>query len=121
MPATAIVVAVLALALGAWAGVRALRDQPVILRQLVAAGVVEAALVVQAVVAAIAVLGGHDLAEAATFWGYLVFALLVLPGAAVWALVERTRWSSVVLVVGCVTLAVMEVRMVQVWSQAGAS
>lgn len=121
MPVTAVVVIALALALGAWAGVRALRDQPVILRQLVAGGVVEAALVVQAVVAAIAVLGGHDLAEAATFWGYLVFAMFVLPGAAVWALVERTRWSSVVLVVGCVTLAVMEVRMVQVWSLAGAS
>jgi len=40
VPVTAVVVIALALVLGAWAGVRALRDQPVILRQLVAAGVV---------------------------------------------------------------------------------
>lgn len=117
MVLVATVVAALALSLGVWAGIRALRDLAVVLRQLIAGGVVEVALLVQVVVAAVAVIGGHALAEPATFWGYLVFALLVLPAAA-WALVERTRWSSVVLLVGCATVAVMEMRMVQVWSQA---
>lgn len=118
MVLVATVVAALALSLGVWAGIRALRDLAVVLRQLIAGGVVEVALLVQVVVAAVAVIGGHALAEPATFWGYLVFALLVLPAAAAWALVERTRWSSVVLLVGCATVAVMEMRMVQVWSQA---
>jgi len=59
---------------------------------------------------------GHALADAATFWGYLVVALVVLPLASVWALVERTRWSSVVLLVGCLTVVVMEVRVVQLWN-----
>jgi hypothetical protein len=114
----ATVVASLALVLGGWAGWSAARDRPVVFRQLLGAGVVEAALVVQMVVAAVGVLGGRALAEAATFWGYLVVALVVLPLAGAWALVERTRWSSVVLVVGCLTVVVMEVRVVQLWNQA---
>jgi hypothetical protein len=89
-----------------------------VLRQLVGGAVVEAALVVQVVVAAVGALGGHPLAEATTFWGYLVVALLVLPLAGAWALVERTRWSSVVLVVGCVTILAMEARVWQLWGQA---
>lgn len=120
MVVSAFVVMALALGLAGWAGWFALRDRAVVLRQLVGGGVVEVALVAQGVVAAVAVLAGHSLVEAATFWGYLVVALLVLPLAAVWALVERTRWSSVVLVVGCLTIVVMEVRMMQVWNTVAA-
>lgn len=120
MPVVAAVVAALALALGAWAGWSALRDRPVVLRQLYGAAVVETALAVQVVVGAVATLRGHALAEPATFWGYVVVALVVLPLAGAWALVERTRWSSVVLVVGCLTVAVMEVRVVQLWNQVAA-
>ena len=53
-----------------------------------------------------------------TFWGYLVTALLLLPVAAAWAFAERTRWSSVVLLVAALTVAVMEWRLVQVWTGA---
>lgn len=109
------VVAGLSLALGAWAAASALRDRAVVLRQLIGAGVVEVALIGQAVVAVVALARGHDLAEPLTFWGYVVFALLILPGVGVVALVERTRWSSVVLLIGCLTIAVMELRMTQVW------
>jgi hypothetical protein len=115
---TVVVVAVLAAAVGAWAGWHALRDRPVVLRQLLGAAVVEAALLVQVVVALVGTLTGHPLAEPATFWGYLVVALLVLPLAGAWALVERTRWSSVVLVVGCLTVLAMEARMIQLWTAA---
>lgn len=52
------------------------------------------------------------------FFGYLVVALLVPPGAAVWALVERTRWSTVVLGASSLTVAVMLVRMQQLWTGA---
>ena len=117
MLAVATVVAVLSLVLGAWAGVRLARDRPVILRQLIAGGVVELALLAQVVTAAVLAAGGHSLAEPITFWGYLVFALIVLPAAGVWAFADRTRWSSAVLLVACLTLAVMELRMVQVWER----
>jgi hypothetical protein len=106
--------------LAVWAGVRALRDQPVILRQLIAGAVVEVLILAQGVVAAVGLARGHELVEPVTFWGYIVVALLLLPGAAVWALAERTRWSSVVLVVAALALAVMSLRVHQLWFAVGA-
>src|SRR5690606_41933610 len=87
-------------ALGLWAGIWALRDRAVILKQLIAGGVVEALLLVQAVAALVAVLSGHGLAEPEVFWGYLVVAVPMLPAGAVVAIAERTRWRPVVLPVG---------------------
>jgi hypothetical protein len=49
------------------------------------------------------------------FGVYAVSVLLVPPAAIVWALVDRTRWSTVVLGVGAFTVAVMVVRMQQIW------
>ncbi len=102
--------------LALWAALFAVRDRAVILRQLIAGGVVEAAILVQMVVAGIGQAGGHPVADPWTLWGYLVVALMVLPLAAAWALADRTRWSSVVLVVAAFTVAVMELRVWQVWS-----
>ncbi|HQY34266.1 hypothetical protein [Actinotalea sp.] len=99
-----------------WATVRAARDRPVVLRQLLAAGVVEGLLLVQVVEAAARSLRGSGPADPATFWGYLMTALLVLPGAAAWAFAERTRWSSVVLAVAALTVAFLEYRMLVVWA-----
>lgn len=110
------VVAAGALVVAAWAAWRAARDRPVILRQLVVAGVVEALLLVQAVVAAVRAATGDGPADAATFWGYLGTTLCILPAAAVWAFAERTRWSSVVLLVAGVTVAFLQLRAVQVWA-----
>ncbi len=110
-----VLVSVLAAALGVWALAFAIADRAVILRQLIAGGVVEAALVVQGVVLAAHQLGGTEVAEPVTLWGYLLVALLLLPGAAVAAFVERTRWSSIILAVAAVTILVMELRMWQLW------
>ncbi len=102
-------------ALGLWAGIWALRDRAVILKQLIAGGVVEALLLVQAVAALVAVLSGHGLAEPEVFWGYLVVAVLMLPAGAVVAIAERTRWSSVVLLVLALALLVMQYRVLTLW------
>ncbi|NMR21310.1 hypothetical protein [Cellulomonas fimi] len=114
----AVVVVLLALALAGWALVFAVRDRAVVLRQLWGAGVVEAAILVQVVVALVLVAGGAVVTEPVTFWGYLVVSLAVLPLAAVWALAERTRWSSVVLVVAAVTVAVLQWRLLEIWGTA---
>lgn len=99
-----------------WAGWRAVRDRPVILRQLQAAGVVEALLVLQVVVGLLAVARGDGPADGVTFWGYLVTTLFVLPVAAAWAFAERTRWSSVVLLVAALTVVFLQFRVVQIWT-----
>jgi len=111
----AVAVAVLALALALWAGVFAAQNRAVVLRQLWGAAVVEGALVVQFIVAGVLAVGGADVPRAGLFWTYAVATLLVLPLAAAWAFAERTRWSSVVLLVASLTIAFMQWRLLQVW------
>lgn len=113
-----LVTALAAAVVAAWAAWRTVRDRPVVLRQLVASGVVEALLLVQVVVGLVSVARGSGPADGATYWGYLVTTLFVLPVAAAWAFAERTRWSSVVLLVAAVTVVFLQFRVVQVWSGA---
>ncbi|MFV0425771.1 MAG: hypothetical protein ACK5KU_01900 [Beutenbergiaceae bacterium] len=101
-----------ALLLALWALLWAARDRPVILKQLIAGGVVEALMLAEIVIAIVAGAGAPD---PLVFWGYMITALLVLPFAAAWALAERTRWSSVVLAVASFALIVMQVRIFALW------
>lgn len=104
--------------LGVWAVVRTLRNRPVILKQLIVAGVIEAGMLAMIVVALIQGAGSED---PAVFWGYVVTVLLLFPLAAVVAIAERTRWGSVALLVICAAVAVMQVRIATLWVGAGAS
>ncbi|MDM7831438.1 hypothetical protein [Cellulomonas edaphi] len=111
----ALLVGVLCLALAGWAAWFVVADRAVVLRQLWGGAVIEAVLLVQAVIAAVMlVVGDHDV-DAALFWGYVVTQLIVLPIAAAWAFAERTRWSSVVLLVAAVTVGFLEFRLWQIW------
>jgi hypothetical protein len=118
LPPLAILVVLLSLALAGWAAAFALRDRAVVLRQLKGAAVVEAVLVVQVLVAVVVTVRGDAPDDAVTFWGYLLTALVVLPVAAAWAFAERTRWSSVVLLVAALTITVMQWRLLQIWGDA---
>lgn len=82
-----------------------------------ALALVQLGLLVQLVLSIVLVIGG-DRAKQDTveFFAYLIVALLVPLAAALWALIERTRWSTVVIGVGALTLAVMLVRMQQIWT-----
>ena len=79
--------------------------------------VVEVLLLVQIVIAIIAPLAGNPpTGNPAEFWVYLVTAALIPPLAVLWALTERSRWSTVVLGVGALAVAVMAYRMHQIWT-----
>lgn len=111
---TSVIVAGLAL-LTLWALWFACRDRAVILRQLWLGAAVEGLLLVQVVTTTVMAVRGHHLGEPATWWGYIITSLLLLPIAAAWAFAERTRWSSVVLVVAAVATAVVQWRLVEIW------
>ena len=111
----ALVVAALCLALAAWATWFVVRDRAVVLRQLWGGAVVEGVLVVQAVLLAVLAATGSPDVDAVLLWGYVLTQLLVLPIAAAWAFAERTRWSSVVLLVAALTVAFLEYRLLQIW------
>ncbi|MBQ3359959.1 MAG: hypothetical protein IJG47_13830 [Microbacterium sp.] len=82
-----------------------------------AVALVEALLVAQVVTAIIAPLVGNpptgDLLE---FWVYLVSAALLPIGAVLWALMERSRWSTVILGVAALAIAIMVWRMHVIWT-----
>ena len=80
------------------------------------AAVVELGLLAQ-FVASIALVTGGARAKTDTveFFAYLIVALMIPAGAAFWALVERTRWSTMVLGVSAATAAIMLGRMKQIW------
>lgn len=79
--------------------------------------VVFLSLVAQLVISISLVIGGAQAkTDTVEFFAYLIVALMVPVGATFWALLDRTRWSTVVLGVGSLTVAVMLVRMWQIWS-----
>lgn len=81
-----------------------------------ALAIVQVGLLVQLVSSIILVVGGaRAKSDTVEFFAYLLVALLVPLGAAFWALIERTRWSTFVLGVGSLTVAIMLVRMHQIW------
>jgi hypothetical protein len=82
---------------------------------LVVAGVLEALLLVQAVLAVVALAGGDTPPETATFAGYLAGVVLVPVAGSLWARTERTRWAGTVMAVAGAVVAVMVWRLLQLW------
>lgn len=77
---------------------------------------IELLLVAQGVISLVLPLtGSPPVGNALEFGVYAVSVLLVPPAAIVWALVDRTKWSTVVLGAGAFTVAVMVYRMYQIW------
>ncbi|QHC59275.1 hypothetical protein [Rathayibacter sp. VKM Ac-2760] len=81
-----------------------------------ATAIVELLLIVQLAVAIVSPLvGNRPTGSLPEFYIYLVSALILPLAAGFWALIERSRWSTVVLGVVCLAIAVMVYRMHQIW------
>ena len=79
--------------------------------------VVEVLLLAQLVVAVIApAVGNSPSGNPLEFYTYLISAIILLPLAGFWGLVERTRWSTLILGVAALAAAIMIVRMLQIWT-----
>lgn len=82
-----------------------------------ALALVQFALIIQLVASIVIVIAGERAKQdTVEFFAYLLVALLIPIGAGFWALIERTRWSTVIIGVGALTVAVMLVRMSQIWT-----
>ncbi|RDH99312.1 hypothetical protein DEU32_104140 [Curtobacterium sp. AG1037] len=81
-----------------------------------ALALIEVLLLAQGVVSLVLpAVGSPPQGNGLEFGVYAVSVLLVPPAAIVWALIDRTRWSTVVLGAGAFTVAVMVYRMYQIW------
>jgi hypothetical protein len=68
------------------------------------------------VVAVVEVATGHHPDSTVTFLAYAVGAILIIPVGLFWSVAEKSRSSTLVIMVACVAVAVMTARMLQMWS-----
>jgi predicted Co/Zn/Cd cation transporter (cation efflux family) len=83
---------------------------------VLAVGVVEALLVVQALIAAVRVFGGARPVETSTFLIYLLVSVCVLPFFLQFARAEPNRWGGTVIAVGAVAMGVVVLRLLELWA-----
>lgn len=77
----------------------------------------EALLIAQVVVALIApAVGNPASGSVLEYWVYLVSAVLLPPAGVAWALLERSRWSTVIMGIAAAAVAVMVWRMHIIWT-----
>ena len=106
--ALTVAVAVSALALAAWCGFAAYRDQPTKDWHFIGMAVVSVLALAQMVVGIVQLARGERPDQGMTiFIAYLIAGFL--------SLAERTRWGSVTVAAGAVVLAVLEVRLYDIW------
>jgi hypothetical protein len=110
-----IVVMVASLLLGVWCFGSAARHRWLGAAQVLGLIAVELVLLAQAVAATVRIIGGERPEQFGTFVGYLVTSVIVLPLAAVLSFMERTRWGSVIAGVAGLVVAVLTLRLRQVW------
>jgi hypothetical protein len=103
------------LLLAGWTGIQAGRRRPTSEAQMIGAIVVEIGLAVQVVIALVQLVGGTGVAEPVTFVAYSLGVLLALPLGFYLAREERTRWGSLCLCFTAVVVAVMVLRLLQLW------
>lgn len=108
---TVLIVAALVLALVTGVYVALDRSPDRVLVGLLA--LLEVGLVVQAVIGIAQLIGGSG-DPGITFVGYLLAVLVILPLGVLWALGERSRGSTAVLIVALLTVAFLVLRLVQI-------
>ncbi|MBA0050757.1 hypothetical protein E0L36_07560 [Streptomyces sp. AJS327] len=111
-----VAVAVAALALAAWCGWAAYRDQPTKDWHFIGMAVVTVLALIQLVVGIVQLARGEEPGGGtAVFVAYLLGVVACLPVVGVVSLTERTKWGSLTVVAGAVVLAVLQVRLYDIW------
>lgn len=99
--------------MAAWALVHTIINRPTNPAVFAGLGALEVLFLVQLVISAVMLPGSH--VDGVLLIGYVISAILIVAGAGFWAFAEVTRWGAGVLVIGCLAVAVMTVRMQQIW------
>jgi hypothetical protein len=114
-PIALTVVVVLALVAAAAMVLLAVLDRSVPVWGLAILALLEVAVLVLAVICVVAWVGGTSPAEPVVFVFYLLFCLAVPPAMVWWGRGEPGRWGSGVVAAAALVLAVLMLRVQQVW------
>ncbi len=118
-PALVVVITVVAVLLVVAGVASTLARRRIGLVHLALAGVLEALLLVQTVIA-LAALDADTPADTPTFLGYLSGVVLIPVAGVLWARTEVTRWAGTVLAVAGASVGVMVWRLLELWEATGA-
>ncbi|MDI3407148.1 hypothetical protein [Streptomyces cavernicola] len=114
--ALTVATAVAALLLAAWCGFAAFRDQPTKDWHFIGMAVVTLLAVVQLVVGVVQLARGEEPEQGTViFVAYLLGSAACIPAAGFLSLAERTRWGSITVAAAGVVLAVLQVRLYDIW------
>lgn len=93
----------------------ALRSHPAD-SSIISLGLIELYLLVYAIYAGISQAAGSAVAgEIWEFWGYILTALLLPVGVFIWAVIDKTRWSNLVMSFVGLVVFVMVYRLEEIW------
>jgi cell shape-determining protein MreD len=103
-------------ALGASCLASGVRDRYLNQTQYTGLLVLSGIIVVQSLIAATRLLAGAHPVDYYTFIGYLLTTVLLLPAGISLARMEPTRWGSIIAGGAALTVAVLTLRSLQVWT-----
>jgi hypothetical protein len=104
------------LGLGTWCLVSGSRGRYLNQNQYTGLLLLSALVLLQSLIAAVRLIAGEQPVEFATFIGYLLTTALFLPAGVSLARMEPTRWGSVIAGGAAITVAVLTLRSLQVWT-----
>jgi hypothetical protein len=105
----------LATATALWAAWKTIRHTRVSDAMFYAISAVEIGTVLLLVVGVAALASTTRAVEGTVLVSYLVTLVLIPPIALVWGVAEKSRWGTGVILVGMWTVAIMAIRVLQVW------
>ncbi|MGW7348932.1 hypothetical protein [Streptomyces sp. NPDC054854] len=121
LDALTVAIGAAALALAAWCGHAAWRDQPTKDWHFIGMAAVTVLVLAQLVIGLVQLGRGEKPGQGTViFVAYLLGAFAAVPAAGMLSLTERTKWGSVTVAAGAAVLAVLEVRLYDIWGSTGA-
>lgn len=106
----------LALVAAAYAGVLTVRNEPFSNGLFYVIAALEVLLIAQLIGGCIALVQSPRDIDGVTFVAYLVTVAVVPVLAVLWGVSDKSRWGTGVVVIGMVTVAVLCVRLLDLWS-----
>lgn len=108
-------IAAVATLVAAWAGWHMIRRQPVGNPLFYGVAVLELLLIALLVGGSIALGSTSRDVDGVLFVSYLVTLVVIPPAAVLWGIAEKSRWGTGVIVVALLTVAVLCVRLLDIW------
>lgn len=108
-------IALIALAVAAFAGWHVLRDAPFSNPLFYAVALLEIVLVAALIGGSIALSRTDRDVDGVLFVSYLVTVAVIPPAAVLWGIAEKSRWGTGVVAVALVTVAVLAARLHGIW------